>query len=146
MPSDTEYLPLEPLREWIERKIPEYADEDFVPAVEGGKSSGSARLAEAMGISKRLLYRWRGLDTGPDGRRVIERGVGREAIEDALDREGSTFMWELYPDLDDGVDEIHDRYCPKCDEQVTVGRDGVCPWCEAADAPALATARGGETT
>lgn len=77
------------------------------------------------------------LRLGVDGsglRKWIERGMAGEQlvrahIEDALAR-ADVAMWEVYSweCLDPG--RIFDRYCPKCKEQVTVGEDGVCPWCE----------------
>lgn len=52
----------------------------------------------------------------------------RDVIEDALDHAGAAF-WEIYPDLD-GNPAMEDRFCSRCRDMVTVGDDGVCPWCE----------------
>jgi hypothetical protein len=118
-------LPAAPISAWVRRQL-ERIEADHP------NGDGYTLLGERLGVSETTVRNWAdqvttgGRENGKS--RVPTDTFPRKTIEEALDHVGVP-MWEVYPDLDDHGDQ-HDAYCPACHEQVTVGPDGRCPWCE----------------
>ena len=121
---ETDRLPAEPLRKWIQGEIEKASLREDT----SGRKNGAPvkYVATRLGVSDRLVYRWaRSLDHNGTG--TID-SYPAATIEDALERYG-VFVWEVFPDIYEDI-EICDRYCRTCGEHVTTGPDHICPWCE----------------
>jgi len=98
---DPERVPAAPLAEFLERKL-----EGLRGDVLG--VSPYTYLAERLGISEKLLYRWRhelrARGRGETGREELTIDHGRTSVEEALFR-ADIFMWEVFPDLPEFVEE-----------------------------------------
>ncbi len=115
--SSTESLPSGPFQAWLQGRL------DAIRARSGAHVNGAASqaLADELGVSTRLIYRYLHEHDSPL--------VSRRTVQDAADAAG-VGVWEIYPELADEHSAGASRHCPSCHEIVTVGADGLCPWCE----------------
>jgi hypothetical protein len=131
-----ERLPIGPFMDWINERFERY-EAEFRDEYAGHNVGPADRLATELGLSRengpRQILRWRkGLATGSrDGVKgdYPTETYGRPPVEEALRNVGIP-LEQLYPELESEGDEFFERYCPGCIEQVTVGDDALCPWCE----------------
>lgn len=78
-------LPVEPFREWLTTVVARY---------------GSVESAEgALGLPARTIRRF----VAPKGKyEVTQTHVSLDIVDRAITHEGSTFLWDVYPDWYDG--------------------------------------------
>lgn len=120
---------------WLNKRIETYeleAEREAKLAGAGEAQSGAAeRLADELGTTSRTLYRYRRcLNGDSEPTDVFPRTLIERMLEHA-----EVPLWEVYADInDDGT--TSDRWCRSCKDLVTVGADGVCPWCETPSEPA----------
>ena len=84
--SKSQLLEIEPFQEWIEKRLPAYDSIDTF-----------AMLVET---SARTVHRWRtGREVDKRGKERIINKIPLNTVDIAITREGSTNLWELYPEL-----------------------------------------------
>jgi hypothetical protein len=84
--SKSELLEIGPFQEWIEKRLTAYDSIDTF-----------AMLVET---SARTVHRWRtGREVDKRGKERIINKIPLNTVDIAITREGSTNLWELYPEL-----------------------------------------------
>lgn len=87
-------LAIEPFQQWIRKRAAKYAKDFSLHSIDNDKVSGLGHLALACHVSEKRLYQILKGDEYPDG-------VPLKTVDDALTNEGSTFLFELYPEEDE---------------------------------------------
>jgi hypothetical protein len=94
-----EQLPLEPFQKWILERCAYYAKRNHIDVLRPGEVAGLAALSRACHITDRSLRRFLDggeIDKDSEWREIST--VSMATVDSCLTNEGSTFLFELYPD------------------------------------------------
>lgn len=91
-------LPIDPFVEWIRERADFYARSECLEA-KSGTVIGIGLLANICGIAERSLHRFvSGYEIDKNGKRREICEVPLSTVDECLTNEGTTLIWELYPD------------------------------------------------